>query len=651
MPGSLLADLLHYCLPVLLVFLTPSATLQAESPVSPAAAGGWRLANESSPYLRLHADNPIAWYPWGEEAFAQARRENKPVFISIGYFTCHWCHVMARESFSDPAIARLLNEHFIAVKVDREQRPDVDAAFLRYVTLTSGQGGWPLSVWATPEGKPFQGGTYYPPEAGMGRPGFRPLLQQLVAAWESDADSIRRIAERAASDLQQQDTAVAPLEQVYRAPLVTTARQRYKAAYDELQGGFGTVPKFPLPARLLFLLQDDDQDSVAMALHTLDRMIAGGIHDQLGGGFHRYATDPEWHVPHFEKMLYDQALLARVCLDAYRRTGAVRYAVTARTILDFSLAELRHPLGGFYSALGADSRIADAPQASMLEGAYYTWTWDQLVEALPASGLRDWAVARYGITRAGESSGEVAGSNVLYRALDTTTLAARFGVEPEVARQRLAHIDMLLLAARRERPAVPVDDKIITAWNGYMITTLALAGRVLDEPQYLDAAITAAEFIIDRLLDDETQILYRDWRDGVRSVAGFCEDYAALAEALLALYKISGDRDWMLQARHLTDIMLERFGDGKNGGFFNTTADSDLWLREKPLADGATVSVNGVALQVLLQLAAFSNEPIYRERARETLAWAGTQLADVPEAMPYTLIAWTSLAGKPGESN
>jgi uncharacterized protein YyaL (SSP411 family) len=639
MPGSLLADLLRYCLPVLLVFLTPSATLQAESPVSPAAAGGWRLANESSPYLRLHADNPIAWYPWGEEAFAQARRENKPVFISIGYFTCHWCHVMARESFSDPAIARLLNEHFIAVKVDREQRPDVDAAFLRYVTLTSGQGGWPLSVWATPEGKPFQGGTYYPPEAGMGRPGFRPLLQQLVAAWESDADSIRRIAERAASDLQQQDTAV------------TTARQRYKAAYDELQGGFGTVPKFPLPARLLFLLQDDDQDSVAMALHTLDRMIAGGIHDQLGGGFHRYATDPEWHVPHFEKMLYDQALLARVCLDAYRRTGAVRYAVTARTILDFSLAELRHPLGGFYSALGADSRIADAPQASMLEGAYYTWTWDQLVEALPASGLRDWAVARYGITRAGESSGEVAGSNVLYRALDTTTLAARFGVEPEVARQRLAHIDMLLLAARRERPAVPVDDKIITAWNGYMITTLALAGRVLDEPQYLDAAITAAEFIIDRLLDDETQILYRDWRDGVRSVAGFCEDYAALAEALLALYKISGDRDWMLQARHLTDIMLERFGDGKNGGFFNTTADSDLWLREKPLADGATVSVNGVALQVLLQLAAFSNEPIYRERARETLAWAGTQLADVPEAMPYTLIAWTSLAGKPGDSN
>jgi len=646
----MLADLLRHCLTALLALLLLGANAQAETPASPPAAGGWRLANESSPYLRLHADNPVAWHPWGEAAFAQARRENKPVFISIGYFTCHWCHVMARESFSDPAIARLLNAHFIAIKVDREQRPDVDAAYMRYVTLTSGQGGWPMSVWTTPDGKPFQGGTYYPPEAGRGRPGFRPLLKKLAAAWESDADGIRRVADNAVATLRRLDASATPLVQLDDTPLVA-ARRQYAAAYDELQGGFGPAPKFPQPARLLFLLQDTDADSAAMALHTLDSMIAGGIHDQLGGGFHRYAIDPGWHVPHFEKMLYDQALIARACLVAYRRTNESRYAAAARDILDFSLSEMRDPQGGFYSALSADSPVSGKPQGHMQEGAYYTWTWAQLTEALSDAELRDWAVARYGITRAGESAGEVTGSNVLYRAHDTAALAARFQVEPEVARQRLARVDALLLAARRERPAVPVDDKVVTAWNGYMIMTLALAGRVLDEPRYLDAAVAAANFIGDRLLDKETQLLYRDWRDGVRGVAGFCEDYAALAEALLALYRVSGERAWLLQARSLTDTMLERFRDSRHGGFFNTGTGTELWLREKPLVDGAAVSANGVALQVLLQLAAFSNEPLYRQRARETAAWAGAQLAAAPEAMPYTLIAWSSLAGIAGESN
>jgi uncharacterized protein YyaL (SSP411 family) len=646
----MLADLPRQCLAALLVFLLLVANTPAETTASRQAGGGWRLANESSPYLRLHADNPVAWHPWGEEAFAQARRENKPVFISIGYFTCHWCHVMARESFSDPAIARLLNEYFIAIKVDREQRPDVDAAYMRYVTLTSGQGGWPMSVWATPDGKPFQGGTYYPPEAGLGRPGFRSLLEQLAAAWQSDASGIRQVAERAVASVRRLDQSATPLAELDSAPLVT-ARERLVAAYDELQGGFGTAPKFPQPARLLFLLQDTGTDSAAMALQTLDSMIAGGIHDQLGGGFHRYAIDPGWHVPHFEKMLYDQALIARACLGAYRLTGAARYAATARAILDFSLAEMRDSQGGFYSALGADSPVAGEARMHMQEGAYYTWSWTQLTQALPDADLRGWAVARYGITRTGETAGEVAGRNVLYRAQDASSLAARFGVNPEEARQRLVQIDALLLAARDKRPAVPVDDKVVTAWNGYMITTLALAGRVLDEPRYLDAAIAAAEFLEDRLFDAETGVLYRDWRDGVRGVPGFCEDYAALAEGLLALYRVSGKRDWLLQARRLTDAMLAQFWDSRHGGFFNTTADTELWVREKPLVDGAAVAANGVALQVLLQLAAFSNESRYRDRARETAAWAGAQLAHVPEAMPYTLIAWASIAGSPAEAN
>jgi len=388
-----------------------------------------------------------------------------------------------------------------------------------------------------------------------------------------------------------------------------------------------------------------------MALHTLDSMIAGGIHDQLGGGFHRYAIDPDWHVPHFEMMLYDQALVARACLVAYRRTGEARYAATARDILDFSLAEMRDPQGGFYSALSADSPVPGKSQEHMQEGAYYTWTWDQLTEALPDAELRDWAAARYGITRAGEANGEVAGSNVLYRALDTAALAARFEVAPGVARQRLAQVDALLLAARGERPAVPVDDKVVTAWNGYMITTLALAGRVLDEPRYLAAAVAAAEFIGTRLLDKDATLLYRDWRDGVRGVAGFCEDYAAMAEALLALYRVSGERDWLLQARDLADAMLERFWDSAGGGFFNAAADTELWLREKPLADGAAVSANGVALHVLLDLAQLTGAARYRERSRETASWAGAQLADTPAAMPYTLIVWESLAEIPGESD
>jgi hypothetical protein len=643
-------DVLRSGITVLLALLLLGANSPAPDAVSPPETGGWRLANESSPYLRLHADNPVAWHPWSEAAFAQARRENKPVFISIGYFTCHWCHVMARESFSDPAIASLLNEHFIAIKVDREQRPDVDAAYMRYVTLTSGQGGWPMSVWTTPDGKPFQGGTYYPPEAGLGRPGFRPLLVQLAAAWASDADRIRRVADNAVANLRRLDASVTPLAQLDVQPVVTALAQ-YAAAYDALQGGFGVAPKFPQPARLLFLLQDADVDSAEMALHTLDSMIAGGIHDQLGGGFHRYAVDPGWHVPHFEKMLYDQALIARACLVAYRRTGAVRYATAARATLDFALAEMRDPQGGFYSALSADSPVPGKTDDQMQEGAFYTWTWAQLTRAVPDAGLRAWAVARYGITRTGETQGELAGSNVLYRALDTTALAARFKVEPTVVRQRLAQVDDLLLAARRERPAVPVDDKVVTAWNGYMITTLALAGRMLDEPRYLDAAVAAAEFIEARLLEADARLLYRDWREGVRGVAGFCEDYAALAESLLALYRVSGERDWLLQARSLADAMLARFWDSEHGGFFNTPADTELWVREKPLADGAAVSANGVALQVLLELARFTSEPRYRERARQTAAWAGAQLADNPGAMPYTLIGWASLLKSPAEAD
>ena len=606
---------------------------------------GWRLASESSPYLQLHADNPVAWYPWGEAALEKARRENKPLFISIGYFTCHWCHVMARESFSDAAIAKLLNDHFVAIKIDREQRPDLDAAYMQYVQLTMGRGGWPLSVWATPDGEPFLGGTYYPPTSKPGQTGFSELLTRLAALWVADEASIRETAQHAVGLLTKVGASARPVT-LSNAPLAV-ARQEYRQTYDELQGGFGPAPKFPQPARLLFLLDDTEPASREMALHTLSRMINGGIYDQLGGGFHRYSTDFEWRLPHFEKMLYDQALIARACLVAWRETRRPEFAAAARAVLDFSLRELGHAGGGFYSALSADSLVETGADAHMEEGVFYTWTWAQLIDALGKGDLLDWAAARYDLSAQGNAVhdplGEMAGRNVLAEVLDAEQLAARFKVEAATARQRNIQIDDRLLRARAQRPAVPVDDKVVTVWNGYMITTLALAGRLLDEPRYIDAAARTADFLLEKLYDTQDRVLYRDWRAGVRGVAGFNEDYAALAEGLLALHRVTAERRWLQQAMQLVDRQLELFWDKANGGFFNTSAGRAAWLREKGIVDGAAVSDNGMSIHVLLALARLTGQADYRRRARQTAAWAMGQLSDSPSDMPYALRAWPLL--------
>ncbi|MDX1698387.1 MAG: DUF255 domain-containing protein, partial [Thiohalobacterales bacterium] len=417
-------------------------------------SGGWRLAHESSPYLQLHAGNPVEWHPWGAPALEKARRENKPLFISIGYFTCHWCHVMEEESFSNDAIAKLLNEHFIAIKIDREQRPDLDDAYMEYVMLTTGRGGWPMSVWATPDGAPFLGGTYYPPESGPRGTGFRELLERIVALWQEDEATIRSAAQEAVQLLAGRDSQTAAAR-IDDTPLAA-ARREYGDTYDALQGGFGPAPKFPQPARLLFLLDDSDESSHAMALYTLERMIAGGIHDQLGGGFHRYAVDFEWHLPHFEKMLYDQALIARACLAAWRRTQRPLFADAVRSTLDFALRDMRHPQGGFYSALGADSPSGTGEDARMIEGAYYTWDWQQLVDALGEDELLEWAVARYGLLQRGNALhdplGEMDGRNVLQLVLDDQQLADRFGVDLPTVRQRNARVAERLRMARDARP-------------------------------------------------------------------------------------------------------------------------------------------------------------------------------------------------------
>ncbi len=615
-------------------------------------AGGWRLASESSPYLQLHAGNPVEWYPWGEAAFEKARRENKPVFISIGYFTCHWCHVMARESFSNPEIAALLNAAFVAIKVDREQRPDIDAAYMSYVVATRGQGGWPMSVWATPQGHPFLGGTYYPPEAGLGRTGFRPLLERLIEVWRTDREGVMATAGRAVTMLQELERTVIP-DAGPSDELPARARATLAASYDDMQGGFGPAPKFPQPARLLFLLQSADESAADMALFTLEEMARGGIHDQLGGGFHRYSTDFEWRVPHFEKMLYDQALVARAYLFAWRRTGEARYADVVRHTLDFALREMRSEAGGFYSALSADSHAVHDPGGHMTEGAFYTWTWQQLTDVLGEGRLRDHATRRYGLNRQGNAIsdplGEMAGRNVLYRARDEAGLAEDLGTDLPALRIEAAEIDRRLLASRRQRPAVPVDDKIVAAWNGYMLTTLALAGRLLDEPHYLQAAEHTAASLLRSLYDGKTGILYRDWRDGERGVPGFSTDYAALAEGLLTLYKVTGERRWLQPARRMVDSLLDGFRDEEAGGFYLTAGDTEFWLREKPASDGASLSVNGIAIHVLLDLGRITGESAYSDWARRTAAWLGAQLENSAAAMPYALIRWQELQ-RPGRS-
>jgi uncharacterized protein YyaL (SSP411 family) len=641
----MITSILHKLLLLLLVTL-PVLSSAAEQ----IKTGGWRLATESSPYLQLHVDNPVEWYPWGEAAFEAARKQNRPVFISVGYFTCHWCHVMARESFSNPEIAKQLNENFISIKVDREQRPDVDAAYMQYVTMTRGQGGWPMSVWATPDGDPFLGGTYFPPDASLGRPGMKQVLKKLTALWKADEDRIRETATHAVELLKKTAGSASPLKKLTTAPLVE-ARNQYAKAYDELQGGFGPAPKFPQPARLMFLLQDEPQDSADMALFTLDKMVAGGIYDQLGGGFHRYSTDFEWRVPHFEKMLYDQALIARALLYAYRRTGVSQYADTARAVLDFTLTEMRDVKGGFYSALGADSPVALDAAEHMEEGAYYTWSWRQLTEAVNDDGLRDWAAARYGITERGNALsdplGEMAGKNVLYRALDNGAMATRFKTDLITAGQRNAEVEKRLRAARTRRPAVPVDDKVVTVWNGYMITTLAMAGRLLDEPRYIKAAGQTATFILSTLYEARQGVLYRDWRNGARGVPGFCEDYAGIAEGLLALYRVTGEKRWLNSAVALVDTQLEKFWDASDGGFFSTASDTGLWVREKQASDGATLATNGIAIHVLHHLGDLTGELTgdreYQKKAWQTAAWAGAQLANAPSAMPYTLSIWNDV--------
>lgn len=596
-----------------------------------------RLIHAKSPYLLLHAHNPVDWYLWGDEAFEKARKENKPIFLSIGYFTCHWCHVMEKESYSDPGVAAILNQYFVSIKVDREERPDIDRLYIAYVEATTGSAGWPLNVILTPDRKPFFGGTYFPPDQ------LKSLLQQIADGWSKQHDSITQTAGRASEQLVQMVSQPSKPSSDLRPEVLDHAFQAISTTYDAKNGGFGGAPKFPRPVTLCFLLRyyarTGNRQALDMTLATLRAMERGGIHDQLGGGFHRYSTGASWQVPHFEKMLYDQAQLALVYAEAYQITHDPFFASTTRDILDFTIREMEQPGGGFASAEDADSRIS-AGAAETGEGAFYVWT-EAEIERVAGRGDAEIFGFAYGVEKSGNVPsaqnvrGELTGKNILYEAHSTEETAKKFGLTPAQAAEKLTAVKRALFAARAQRPHPPVDDKIVTVWNGMMISALSRASQALGEPRYLDRAQRTAKLLEAHLYDAKTGKLFRSFRAGGASIDGFLDDYANLISGLLDLYQAGFDVHWLSWAVGLQEKQDQLFGDPKNGGYFDaSTADAALLTRTRESYDGAEPAPNSTASMNLLRLSQITDRKEWEERGRGTLHTFGLRLQENPEAVP-----------------
>ncbi len=615
-----------------------------------------RLAREKSPYLLQHAHNPVDWFPWGEEAFEKARREQKPIFLSVGYSTCHWCHVMEEESFSDPGIAEILNRRFVAIKADREERPDVDRVYMEFVQATTGGGGWPMSVFLTPERKPFFGGTYFPKDDHDGRPGFRTLLLRVAEAWEKDRTRILRSADEVTRKLQKfaagEEGSSGPLQR----SVLEKAYGQIQAGYDAANGGFGGAPKFPRPVVFNFLLryyaQTGKKEALDMTLHTLRAMARGGIHDHISGGFHRYSTDATWFVPHFEKMLYDQAQLVVAYLEAYQITHDRFFAVTARDILEYVLRDMRGREGGFYSAEDADSPLEQGkPERG--EGAFYAWRAGEVEKILgpEASAVFDY---HFGVAVAGnvpseqDLRGELRGKNVLMERHSVAETARHFGKSQVEVHAILTAARKKLFEARSRRPRPPLDDKVLTAWNGLMISALARASQVLEEPRYLEAAQGAAGFLRAKLYSPRTGRLKRRYRDGDAAVDGFLDDYAFLIQGLLDLYEASFNVEWLSWAVRLQEAQDELFWDGKGGGYYAAGGtDPLLLLRTREDYDGAEPSPNSVAAMNLLRLAQVTDRQDWKKEAQRTVAVFAQRLENSPEAMPQMVVALAFSLSKP----
>jgi uncharacterized protein len=649
-----------------------------------------RLAHEKSPYLLQHAHNPVDWYPWGDEAFGKARRENKPIFLSVGYSTCHWCHVMAHESFESEEVAAIMNREFVNIKVDREERPDVDRVYMTFVQATTGGGGWPMSVWLTPDLKPFVGGTYFPPEERYGQPGFKKVLERIATAWKENHENILEQGGKIVAALQESQSAAKGEAQIDAATLEAAYRQ-IDRSYDPKEGGFGNAPKFPRPATLNFLTRfyardpksDSGKQALEMALLTLRKMAAGGMHDHIGGGFHRYSVDRYWHVPHFEKMLYDQAQLAVAYLDEYQILGdphlnpqvgittgekrreadakapvRVEFEAVARDILDYVARDMTSKEGGFLSAEDADSPvvagIGDPGHGKTAEGAFYVWTKNEIDAALgDAAEIFDF---HYGVQAHGNAPegsdphDEFRGKNILIERHTVAETAQRFKKSEEEIAKFLAQSREKLLGIRAKRPRPHLDDKIIAAWNGLMISAFARAGQVLDDPRYLEIAMRGAKFLRANLYEEKSKLLYRNYREGRSAIEGFADDYAFVVQALLDLYEASFDIEWLKFAIELQETQDRLFFDEKNGGYFSTSGkDASVFLRMKDDNDGAEPAASSVTALNLLRLSQLRDDPTAAgaERARKTIDAFAATLSHFPSAMPQMLVAFDFSLSKP----
>ncbi len=583
-----------------------------------------RLARETSPYLLQHAHNPVDWYAWGPEALERARTQDRPILLSIGYAACHWCHVMERESFEDAETAALMNEQFVSIKVDREERPDLDSIYMDAVQAMNGHGGWPLTAFLTPAGEPFYAGTYYPPEPRHGMPAFRQVLTGIAEAWRDRRNEVTLQGARVVEHIARAAELVADGEPL-TSDIADTATRTLLGSFDGRWGGFGGAPKFPQPMVLEFLLRRSLRgvpDSADMAATTLDRMADGGIFDHLGGGFARYSTDAMWLVPHFEKMLYDNAQLARLYTRAWQVTQTHGYRRVATSTLRYLLREMRQPEGGFSSSQDADSEG--------VEGRFFTWTWQELT-----AHVGEHVAACLGATPEGNWEGK----NVLWRPFAPGVYAAEHGLDPaslevevDAGRARLFEI-----RERREHPGT--DDKVVAAWNGLVIQALAEAGRVFDDPGFVRAAERCASFVLERLVDDRGR-LRRSWRAGAVGPPAFADDHALVASACLTLYETTGDTRWFVAARSLGDILLELFHDPERGGFFQTGRDAEsLVVRPKDLYDNAVPGGNSAAAEVLLRLGLFTGEARYEDAATGALGLIRAAMTQAPMGFGHALNA------------
>ncbi len=599
-----------------------------------------QLIHETSPYLRQHANNPVAWYPWGEEALQKAKAEDKPILLSIGYAACHWCHVMAHESFEDAATAATMNQHFINIKVDREERPDLDSIYMQAVVAITGQGGWPMTVFLMPDGRPFYGGTYFPPTPRYGMISFMQLLQRIVQVWQTE----REVVEKQADDIGGHIGRTIALEKqagVLEPGMFSRAASTLFNQFDKQLGGFGGAPKFPPSMTLEFLLRHYLQSGDGMALHmaelTLQKMAYGGMYDQLGGGFARYSTDVNWLVPHFEKMLYDNALLARVYLHAWQITGKQLYRRIVEETLDFVAREMRHAGGGFYSSYDADSEGE--------EGKFYVWTAVQIREHLGDDA--DLFMAYFGVTEHGNWE-EV---NILHIPRELELVAQDWGLDTAVLETKIIALKQKLFAVRAQRIPPGLDDKVLTAWNGLMLAAFAEAGRALKREDYTAVATQNAEFLYRKMRTADGR-LYRTWKAGTFTARynGYLEDYAFLADGLLALYQTTFDDKWFIWLRELADTMLTRFLDAEHGGFFDTSDDHEALIhRPKDVQDNAIPSGNAMAALVLLRLNLYTGEGLYWDVAETAVSALYGPLLQYPNGFAQWLIAAQFITGEPQE--